>query len=229
MCDTDKLEFSTVLATAVHDMKNSLCMLVQSIETLAIESQEKNDGKKVELATLHYEASRLNSGLMQILALYRNEHQQLPVNVDECFIFDMLDELVAKNEIYSNNKGISIELYTEQDMCWYLDEDLVSYLINDIIVNALRYTKDKIKISASIQNQALEIVIEDNGEGYPQCMLNQTEYALSDFDVTRGRSGLGLFFAMKIAAAHKVNSHTGHISLKNGGSLGGSQFKLTLP
>jgi len=62
------IDFSTVLAASVHDMKNSLCLLIQSIETLSL----KFDGQQEEaqeLAQMHYAASRLNSNLLRMLAL----------------------------------------------------------------------------------------------------------------------------------------------------------------
>ncbi|MDO6525475.1 HAMP domain-containing sensor histidine kinase [Motilimonas sp. 1_MG-2023] len=229
MSQNDNLDFAAVLATAVHDMKNSLFMLLQSIDTLSADSENDPPEKRQQIATLHYEASRLNSGLMQILALYRYEREQLPINIAEHFVFDILEEQVGRNQTFYQNKNVEISLNVDPDLTWYFDGELIAYLINDILVNALRYTKDKVRVTAKIHNMQLEILVEDNGQGYPDEMLKIGENTLADFDVTRGRTGLGLFFAKKIAAAHEIKNNTGHISLKNGGELGGSQFMLTLP
>ena len=229
MSKNDNLDFAAVLATAVHDMKNSLFMLLQSIDILAADSENDAPDKRQQIATLHYEASRLNSGLMQILALYRYEREQLPINIAEHFVYEILEEQVERNQTFYRNKNVDISLNVDPDLTWYLDGELIAYLINDILVNALRYTKDKVQVSAKIQNMQLVILIEDNGKGYPSEMLKLGENSLAEFDVTRGRTGLGLFFAKKIAAAHEIKNNAGHISLKNGGELGGSQFMLTLP
>ncbi|RJG48117.1 sensor histidine kinase [Motilimonas pumila] len=229
MAQDDNLDFAAVLVTAVHDMKNSLFMLLQSIETLAADIEDTSPEKSKQIATLHYEASRLNSGLMQLLALYRYEKQKLPINISEQFVFELLEEQITRNQTLSENKKIDIHLNVDPDLTWYMDTELITYLMNDILVNSLRYTKDKIKISAKIHNMQLEILVEDNGPGYPEQMLQLGENELADFDSTRGRTGLGLFLAKKIASAHQINDNTGHISLKNGGELGGSQFMLTLP
>ena len=47
-------DFSTVLASSVHDMKNSLCLLIQMIEEV---SEQVTDSSATEkMAKVHYEA-----------------------------------------------------------------------------------------------------------------------------------------------------------------------------
>ena len=78
-----EIDFATVLASAVHDMKNSLCMLIQSTELIQQESAQLSGDARDELARLNYEANRLNSNLLQLLSLYRLERNQLPVQIDQ--------------------------------------------------------------------------------------------------------------------------------------------------
>ena len=75
------IDFSSVLASTVHEMKNSLCMLLQSIDTMA-QDQDQNPRTAQELAKIHYEASRLNTNLLQMLSLYRVEKAQLPLMIE---------------------------------------------------------------------------------------------------------------------------------------------------
>ncbi|WP_016957201.1 sensor histidine kinase [Catenovulum agarivorans] len=229
MKDDPKIDFSTVLASAVHDMKNSLCMLIQSIEHLGQSSAQDNPEHADELASLHYEASRLNTNLLQLLSLYRAEKHQLPLTIEENFVSDVVEEMLAKNELYIEKKGLTVELDVAEDLCWFFDLDLIGNLLNDIFINAMRYSKNLIKISAAIKDDQLEITIEDNGNGYPQNMLELIDMPMQELNLTTGRTGLGLFFARMIANAHKNNKKTGRIHLNNGGIYKGSIFKLVLP
>ena len=54
---TTPLDFSTVLAASMHDMKNSLCLLLQSMDNISsrLEHDEKT---KTEFAQFHYEIAR---------------------------------------------------------------------------------------------------------------------------------------------------------------------------
>ena len=56
----------------------------------------------------------------------------------------------------------------DEDVSWYLDSELIYLLINDVIVNALRYGTSRIAIQASIADDYLSIKIEDDGNGYPE-------------------------------------------------------------
>jgi hypothetical protein len=60
-------------------------------------------------------------------------------------------------------------------------------------------------------------------------MLENNENSMTNFNLTAGRTGLGLFFAHLIAKAHQNQGKTGRIELSNGGRYGGGVFKLYLP
>ncbi len=228
MDNNSPIDFSSVLASSVHDMKNSLCMLIQSIDVLAQDEQASPE-KSQELAKIHYEASRLYTNLLQMLSLYRVEKDQLPLMIEENHVSDIIDELIEKNRLYSQSKDIQVEVDVDESLVWYFDDSLVGNLLNDIFVNALRYTKDKITIRAAVEDSQLIVTIIDNGNGYPQHMLNNTDLPMQDFDIDNNRTGLGLFFARMIAAAHTNKKRTGSIKLANDPQIGGSVFTLVLP
>lgn len=222
------IDFSSVLAAGVHDMKNSLCLLLQSIESLG-QQLPKNQQYTQQLASLQYEASRLNTGLMQLLSLYRAEKKNLPISIDEHFIEDLVDDILATNESYVANKNIKLDVEQRADGPWYMDVELVQVLLNDILINAMRYSKEQLKLSTYFDDAFLCIQIEDDGPGYPESMLIAGNTDMQEFSISTGRTGLGLFFARLIAQAHQMNGNTGSITLSNGGSLGGSVFILKLP
>lgn len=222
------IDFSSVLASSVHDMKNSLCLLLQSIETLS-NKFDQDQPEAQELAQIHYEASRLNSNLLQMLALYRARKDTLPINIEEWYLDELLDELMAKNEIYIHNKQLQIDLDIEPDLSWYFDNDLISNLLNDIFVNAMRYCNKRIKVTAKQVDELLEVTISDDGSGYPEQMLTSSHGLPQEIDLMTSRTGLGIYFAELIASSHKQDNVSGHISLANGGELNGSVFRLVLP
>lgn len=223
------IDFSTVLGSAVHDMKNSLCLLLQSIENLGTSITDPNVTTREHLASAHYEAARLNTGLVQLLSLYRAGLDNLPLNIDEHYIDEVADELRATNESYLNHKNMRLEVEHSADLVWYLDADLIAILLNDVLINAMRYSNERIKLSIFEEEQYLVVKIEDDGPGYPQAMLDANDLKMQHFDISQGRTGLGLFFARLIAEAHTNGERKGSIRLENGGSFGGSVFELKLP
>lgn len=224
----NKIDFSTVLASAVHDMKNSLTLMIQSIEELESTLKEHNVGID-KAASIHYQAARLNTGLMQLLSLYRAQLNDFPLNIDEHYIEDVLDDVVASNQNHISTRDIAVSVEQDPDLYWYFDEALVDVLLNDMMVNAMRYGKHELKVSAFEKDDRLHIVIEDDGPGFPESMLAINNIGLNELDLSSGRTGLGLFFARLIAEAHTIDDKKGIIRLENGGSLGGGVFTLILP
>ncbi|MCP4273118.1 MAG: sensor histidine kinase, partial [Gammaproteobacteria bacterium] len=85
------IPFSTILASTVHDMKNALSLIMQSLGNLTDKLAEVDpDNTKVSL--LQYETSRVNSLLVQLLALYKAENKQLPLNINYHNVYDFLEE-----------------------------------------------------------------------------------------------------------------------------------------
>lgn len=228
MNNDEQLDFNTVLATSVHDMKNSLFMLLQSIEQLN-DADNLTALQHQSFADLHYQTSRINGSLMQLLALYREDRNQLPMFIEENAVKEILEDVVERNRLYLNSHHIDVNIDLDDELYGYFDADLITYLLADIFVNALRHAKSKVNILARFEEPYLVIQIEDDGPGYPDHMLDINEDQFSSFNACKGRSGLGLLFAKKIAQAHKANNLTGHILLANKNNPSGSTFTLKLP
>tara|TARA_R110001583_G_scaffold112917_3_gene263086 strand:+ start:20320 stop:21006 length:687 start_codon:yes stop_codon:yes gene_type:complete len=228
MSDQEKLDFSTILATSVHDMKNSLFMLLQSIEVLG-SADNLTDQQHKSFADLHYQTSRVNSTLMQLLALYRSDKKELPIYIDEHCVVDVFTEVIDKNQTYLNCHDIEINVDVDDDLMGYFDIDLITYLIGDIFVNALRHAQKTIHLRAFSKDGLLNIQVEDDGEGYPEHMLAASQNNQTDFNANKGRSGLGLLFAKRIAAEHKNKQIQGHILCENKLQSKGGVFTLRLP
>lgn len=228
MREKSPLDFSSILATSAHDMKNSLFMVLQSIEQLDI-ADNLTPKQHQSVADLHYQTSRINGSLMQLLSLYRDEKKQLPINIEEHSVYDMLHEVFDRNRLFLNSHNIKVDIEVDEDLTAYFDLDLVTYLISDIFINALRHTDTSVKFRAFSDKQYINIQIEDDGNGYPEHMLAINPHANIEFNACKGRSGLGLLFAEKIASAHKTNQLQGHILLENKNNPSGSLFTLRLP
>lgn len=229
MGNKNEIDFSTILASSVHDMKNSVGMLISSLETLLENYAPKTDEEKHHVQTLHYESSRISGELIQLLTLYRRDKGFLPVNIDEEFVYDVLAEQVARNQPLINSSGLDIQIACDEDFAWYFDADLVGGVVHNILVNCIRYTKTKIILKADLRDNYLCISIADDGPGYPDEMLKLPSHLVGEAQLSEGATHLGLFFAEELAALHKEGERKGRIELNNEGELGGGEFRLYLP
>lgn len=222
-----EVDFSFVLASSVHDMKNSLGMLLNTLAEVMTEYPPQNDAHAKSYAVLEYEAARINTELIQLLSLYRLDYDNVRAHIDECVVQDVLGEQVARNHELLQTRAIALELECDESLVGYFDSDLVGGVINNVLVNCARYSKHKLKLSAEQTTQGFCITIEDDGPGYPQDMLNASTEFHPHF--SNGRPHLGLMFANRVALMHRNKSQQGFIRLSNDSTLGGGCFKLFLP
>ena len=227
--DKKDLDFATVLASSVHDMKNSIGMLLASVENMIDDFPDHDSQQAKHFSTLHYEASRINGELVQLLALYKMENQLLSLRLDEHYVVDLLEDQVARNSRLCHTSGIELVLDCDDILRWYFDIDLLGGVVHNILVNCARYTHSKIKVSAAIDNDLLRIAIEDDGVGYPDNMLLDPASMSREAKLSKGKTHLGLFFAQEIASLHRQKNRHGYIRLSNNGSLAGGCFELFLP
>jgi K+-sensing histidine kinase KdpD len=132
-----------------------------------------------------------------------------------------MEDLVDTNENYLKHKNMILEVNQSVNLIWYLDADLIGILLNNVLINAMRYGQKKIRLSVYTKNQQLVFKVEDDGLSCPSRMLEAHNMSMQHFDISQGITGLGLFFARLIAQAHTIEDNKGKISLKNGGRLGG--------
>jgi len=221
-------DFDLLLASCIHDMKNALSLILNSIDRLGEEdiSAEKS---KLFRTNLRYEASRLNNDLIHLLGVYRIKEDALPVMIDEHEVWETLNDQYLKNEKLLEKYLVNFEIACDEDIIWYYDSELIGGVINNIIVNTARYTEDTVLVTCEEQGDYLCIQVCDDGPGYPENMLQHPDTPQKGLDFMNGSTSLGIFFAAKVAQMHNRHEHSGYIKLENGGPLGGGVFSIYLP
>lgn len=226
--DSNNIDFSTVLASSVHDMKNSVSMLIASLQGVLVEMPPANAQQAEQINILHYEASRINNELVQLLSIYRMQQDRLPMNIDQHFVVDVLEDQVARNFPLIESRKVALTVECEPDLEAYFDADLVGSVIQNVLVNGCRYTKGRLLLSAQMHEDTLCLTVADDGEGFPEHML-EYPLKLSQGPCEGDSTQLGLYFASIIAQMHKVDTRIGSIALRNGEPLGGGVFEFRLP
>ncbi|MBV1880943.1 MAG: HAMP domain-containing histidine kinase [Pseudomonadales bacterium] len=227
--EASELDFSSVLASSVHDMKNSIGMLMSSLDELIEQIPDPSEGQNQLMSTVQYEASRVNNDLIHLLSFYRLKKNTLPITLDEHIVAEVLEEQIVYNKILAEKRGLEVTLECDEELVWYFDAEMISGIVNNVLINAIRYSRKKICILAKEKDGYLEITLADDGGGFPESMLSTSGDCIKTVDFSTGSTGLGLFFAGQIAALHINKDRKGFIKLRNGGALQGGIFCLFLP
>ncbi len=230
---SENADFSLILASSVHDMKNSLGMLLHSLEELCLKLPEDSENN-LGISTIRYETERVNNDLIQLLGVYRLHKKMLSAHLDEHYLDDVVAEQQAQYGKVLGARKIKLSEDIESTTSWFFDRELVSGILNNAINNASRYTKSEILVAAReieiSEHPYIEISVHDDGQGYPESILKlEPSDIQNNLNFKTGSTSLGLYFASQVAALHHQNDKTGYIALENGGKLGGGVFKLLLP
>lgn len=223
------LDFSTVIASTVHDMKNSLALLIQAHSQWLARLPDPAQHSP-EQGVIEYEFAHLNGMLVQLLGLYKLGVNQLPVQPAYHDLDDFLEAQLASHQEVFASRGI-LATYEVDPLCplGFFDRELVASVLANIINNAIRYARESLLISVSDEGGQLVLTINDDGDGYPAEMIEfQADY-VPGINYSSSSTGLGLYFAGRIAALHQRNGVGGSTRLSNGGPLGGGVFSLYLP
>jgi signal transduction histidine kinase len=221
--------FAVLLASSVHDIKNSLSMLLDTLDSVVQTTPITSDHQRHQFATLRGEAARINNSLMYLLGLYRMQKNQLPLQIQEVYVADFLEEQIAANDLLFSIRELNVGSTCDEELTGYFDPTLIGGVINNVLVNAARYAHKNIRLSASrsAQNELL-IEVQDDGPGFPAKMIESTENQHRGVDFISGSTNLGLYFAGEVAHMHRRGEQHGSIALSNLAS-GGSCFHLRLP
>lgn len=225
------LNFSTIIASSVHDMKNSIQLLLGTLDEVV---DELPDGAQPHAKILRAQAEgrRINDQLVQLLTLYKVGSTQQGLRLDEHSVDEFLNELYLENHDLLALRSIELSVECEE-LQWFFDRELLKGVINNLITNAQQHTRDKIELNAVIRDKKLLLTVDDNGPGYPDIMLQR--YAVPD-EITPGENsaasggtGLGLFFSATIAHLHKNRKEHGYLQTSNEGIDGGARCIIALP
>lgn len=227
--ESSSLNMGTFLASSVHDMKNSVSMLIGGLEKTLAMADSANLTTYSELVQMNHEAKRINSNLIQLLTLYKMGQKIYPFDPQSICVEDFLCSMAAQNRALLKSHNIALEIHADPALYWYFDEDLVSGVISNALNNAMRYTTDCIRLIANENKGVLELRVEDNGSGYPEAMLQESVGNMRGVDFQGGSTGLGLYFSSAVARLHHNHAQCGEVMLENGGSLEGGCFVLRLP
>ncbi|SBT19011.1 Sensor protein CpxA [Marinomonas gallaica] len=217
----DKIDISTILASAIHESKNHLGTILYQLESLKrlnLDQEGQKSLRKVEEGM-----KQLNDEWVEYLYLYRLASDGYEVLYDCHALEEFLDDQVFALTPSATAKNLLLEFNADQSLTAVFDERLMTSVVSTGVYNALRFAKTTIQISAYLENDYLVIAIEDDGKGFAQTAKEEDELLFQT------NTGLGLYFADLSAQAHSVEDRKGFISKASSEALGGAKLAIYLP
>ncbi len=226
--DSRDERFVELLANSVHEIKNSLGVLLSAADSLSTAIPAASDAR-ADVCTVQHEARRINYDLMHLLGLFKFERTRAAVQLSVVDCHALLAELAGFNAPLLAQRGIALTTDCRLAGEGYFDRELVIDVLNSIVNNAFRHAHAQVTVSCDVRDGYTVFAIADDGGGYAPKLLAAD---LDQPEVTayrHGNTGLGLYFARRIAAMHEHRGRQGRIELRDAAVNGGGCFELWLP
>ncbi|MCK4842609.1 MAG: HAMP domain-containing histidine kinase [Methylococcales bacterium] len=220
------INFPTLVASSIHDIKNSLSTVRELISQITANQQNSSSP---EFTQLELETVKMNNHLIQLLELYKIDSDKFNLMIDEYSALDILQEIEAQHAPTLQLNNINLTIKCSDDLYCYCDYRHICNALSNIVNNALRYTNTQICISAYKEKQYIVFCVEDDGQGYLEQILSGNSIQTVSPVNTPNNTGLGIHFVATIASLHTAKDDKGFITTDNNSSLGGARFCLFLP
>ena len=212
-----------VQASVAHDLRNPISIIEGYTEYLQTNLQNDNLSKDKILeitSNINKTAKRLERYTDSIRTI--NALEDIEVNRKEISTRKFIEDVKSDLKQMTKSKGIGLDLEAEKlfKEKIKIDSYIVYRILENIINNALRYSKEKIILSFNIQENYLIISIVDDGIGFSEDVLKERNNLIIPTSSDDKHCGLGLIISRILC-----KKHGGKIELSNDIS-GGAKVKI---
>jgi two-component system, OmpR family, sensor histidine kinase CpxA len=197
-----------------HELRSPLARLNVALEL----AKQKSDSSATApiLARIENESNRLNEMIGRLLMLSKLESGAQDFTKREVNLGALVENIAADADFEAQAKGKHVRVLENWECRVLGSENLLRSAIENVLRNAVRYTKDEttVEVSLSNSNGDAEIIVRDFGGGVPEDELEKVFRPFHRVGEARERKtgGIGLGLAI---AERAVQAHKGTIRAKN--------------
>lgn len=217
--------YNTLLNSLSHELRTPISTIIGATDTLQTSNSKLSPYDKNELISEISKASfRLNQQVENLLSMSRLEAGFVQPKKDWCDINEIIYDAVKRVEENKITQRINININPGIPL-FKLDKEMLEQIVYNLLNNAAIYTNpdSEICIQASCHTDVLELIVEDNGPGFPKEELNNVFgkfYRLKNSGT--GGTGLGLSIVKGF-----VEAQGGSVVLENV-NTGGARFTICI-
>ncbi|RLK02174.1 response regulator [Tenacibaculum discolor] len=213
-----------------HEIRTPLTLIKGEIDQLELLKGSAYEKEGFDIKNrLNKQVNKIKNIVDDVLDLAKMKEANFKISPTPYLINKLIDKLYTSFEPLCNQKDIVLTVKKEKDECWVLSDIIfLERALNNIILNAIKYTPKKGNITVSLNklNEQIIISIKDSGIGISEkdikLIYNRFYQVKNDINKAGG-SGIGLAFSKEI-----IELHQGNLTVKS--ELGkGSTFIISLP
>ncbi|MEO0539821.1 MAG: ATP-binding protein [Cyanobacteria bacterium P01_A01_bin.105] len=218
-------------AMLAHDLRTPLSVMLASLEIVRQYGEQLSEARKQKhFCQIRAAIQQMTHQLDQVMTTEQIARDQLPFQPAPVEVVEALQQRVdafqglltdAQTLTFTATGGPSHRL---------LDLRLIDHIINNLISNAIKYSRDaasggQIGVQLDCGSDKIVLMVKDDGIGMPESFVNELFAPFSRASNVGNINGLGL--GMHIVAK-AVSGHQGSIRVMSKPDQG-TQFIVTLP
>lgn len=218
------------MATISHELKTPLTSIMMGVSLLEDTNiGELNSRQKRVIENIKDGGENLSMLINNLLQLSKIQSDRAVFKFESCPINNIIENCIKGFYNQAADKKVNLTFNRGENLpSINLDPEKISWVVNNLISNALKHTDsgDDISISTYLKNNNMYISVEDTGYGIPPEYLDKIFERFTQVKEYNSESdgiGLGLSIAKDI-----VEAHGGKIWCESSPGSG-SKFIFTLP
>ena len=212
-----------------HELKTPLSSIKVLTESLMFQEDVPVELYKEFFEDINSEVDRLNSIISDLLTLVRLDQREVPLNIVELNLGDLLQNILKRLAPLAKKKDINLIYESHREINAEIDEVKFSLALTNLIENAIKYTPDGGNVNVILQGDLQDaiITVQDTGIGIAKDEQSKIFERFYRTDKTRNRetggTGLGLAITYKT-----IVMHNGSIVVESEEGKG-STFSVQIP
>lgn len=207
------------LDNASHELRTPLTALKAELDLARARPRDATE-LRAALERASEETDRLTRLVEDLLLLSRAHAGHLPTQVEPTSLRDLLASSANLFSARARAAGIHIEVHAD-DSTVMLDRRRLRQAIDNVLDNALRFSRRTIAARGTIDDGVVRITIDDDGPGFPDGFADHAFVAFRH--AAPDGAGLGLTIVKMIAESH------GGTVIAATADTGGARVVLLLP
>lgn len=227
--EIDKMK-SEFISIASHQLRSPLSNLKWLLEIMKKQEIGQINQEQQKIINLMDDSNkRLIKLVQELLNISRIEEGKIGFDLKKLDLNKIIQEVI--NDLLESAKQKNIKInFSKQELPQILiDQDTIRMVIQNLIDNAIKYTKSNnpIEINSKIDNNNIIVSVKDSGIGIPQKdqpkIFSKFHRSQNAKNLAVNGTGLGLYIAKQI-----IEKHKGKIWF-NSKENQGTSFYISLP
>ena len=191
-----------------HELRTPVSVILTESQ-YSLEYADTVEEAKDSFSVIQRQAKRMSELINQIMELSKIEKQTV-IELQKINFSKTMKKILEDYKNLLSEKNIKVSKNIEQNIFINADKVMIERLLDNLLNNAMKFTKDKINVKLYSENENCVMEIEDNGIGIPEEDKNLIWGRFYQVNDSRNKKvnkgfGLGLSLVAKIIEQHNAS------------------------